>query len=87
MWDSILSKLEELLLYVPRKIYEWITEQLGQLIASIDAPEWYAYAANVFSGGGDVGYWLSVFNVPQGIAIIFSAYGLRFLIRRIPFIG
>ena len=32
-------------------------------------------------------YFLGFMNVPFGIACILSAYSIRFLIRRIPFIG
>ena len=33
-------------------------------------------------------YWiLSVFQVPSGLSIVMIAYGIRFLIRRIPVIG
>ena len=35
----------------------------------------------------DVIYYLQVFHVGTGLTIIFAAYVVRFIIRRIPFIG
>lgn len=44
----------------------------GELFASIDPSVWY---------------FMGIFQVPFGITVISSAYLLRFLVRRIPFIG
>ena len=43
-----------------------------------------ASLSNLPSG---MGWLLSVFELPMGLSIVMSAYGIRFLIRRIPLIG
>lgn len=49
-----------------------VIEVAGSLFESIDPSVWY---------------FMSVFQIPYGITVVLGAYILRFLIRRIPFIG
>ena len=35
----------------------------------------------------DMWYWLQPFQIGSGLTIIFNAYGLRFIIHRLPVIG
>lgn len=86
--------LSDLLLYIPRKLFE------GILVAIADVLNWAlglsTYVSNAIvsadtfladiSGSG-VGWWLSWFHVGFGLSILMPAYGIRFLIRRLPFIG
>lgn len=70
----------------------WFLEQLlGALSAVLNAiplPSWATDGGPLLGGiPAAVGYFLQVLEFPFGIAVIASAYGLRFLIRRIPFIG
>jgi hypothetical protein len=75
---------------------DWIFSELFQLIcaaaitiiAAIPLPAWVAGAGTSVSGlPAGVLYLAQAFDLGNGLIIMFSAWGLRFLIRRIPFIG
>jgi len=84
---SIWQELLDILLYVPLKLYELLTAALTATLNAIPVPDWVSNADNVLQGDSGFLFWLDLFNVPEGITIVLSAYGLRFLIRRIPIIG
>ena len=66
----------------------WLLEVVAAILAAIPVPSWVSGAGGSLSGiSGQVGYWVEPFNIGMGIAIILGAYGVRFGIRRIPFIG
>lgn len=66
----------------------WLLEVVAAILSAIPVPSWASGASASLSGiSGQVGYWAEPFNIGAGIAIILSAYGIRFIIRRIPFIG
>lgn len=80
--------LKDLLLWVPQKLWELLLDGLASVIEALPVPDWLA---SIASFGGSippgVGYFLHVMRVPEGLAMLLSAYVLRFLIRRIPVIG
>lgn len=83
--------LLEVLLYIPKKIYETFCDSIIALIDGIFALCPSCDIANINGALGSIpsGVWwfLSWFNFGQGIVIISSAYLVRFLIRRLPVIG
>ncbi len=84
MWD----KLEELLLYVPKKIWEWVLDQVAKAIEAIPVPDFFTQAKSALSSiPPEVGYFVEPLNLGTGLSIIIGAYLTRFLIRRIPIIG
>lgn len=75
-----------------KAFFVWVSEQIFNAIIAvfnaIPVPDWAASGADIFSGvPSNVGYFVGPFDLPSGAAIIVGAYGIRFLIRRIPFIG
>lgn len=89
---DIISKLGkfllDLLLFIPRKIFELLCAGLLAVLQAIPVPEWVSQAASsIGSLSGDVLFWLTLVSAPQGVGIVISAYLLRFVLRRIPFIG
>ena len=72
--------------------FEWVWhELLGALttvLSAIPVPAFLTAIPSYVSAipPGAV-FFLSAFKVPQGVAIIVTAYVLRFVIRRIPIIG
>jgi len=67
-----------------QKVSDWIVSAINQ----IPFPDWWYQAQSFWSGlPSDVLYLVSWFNLGWGLTIMFSAYGIRFLIRRIPFFG
>lgn len=80
-----------ILLYIPQKVFEYLTDGL---ITGIDA----IFAACTVCDFSNLGsnlaalplatlFILGWFKIGTGLTFIFAAYGMRFLIRRIPFIG
>jgi len=75
-------------LWVPRKVYELLLDGLSLVIGSLPVPELLSSNAGALSSiSGPVLWWLSILQVPAGFGMVMSAYLVRFLIRRIPFIG
>lgn len=80
--------LRDLLLWVPRKIWEAVLDALAAIITAIPVPSWIDSATSWFEAIPDgVLYVMGPFQVGTGLAILLGAWVLRFLIRRIPVIG
>lgn len=97
MFGIFLSALNALLGYVLRTVVIKFVV-FGALFAIVTGFVTVMQAAGIFpnasalSGAfGNIGsgmwYFLDLFRFDVGIPMILSAYGARFLIRRIPFIG
>lgn len=86
--SDMLVWLKDLLLWLPNKLAELILDGLAALIEAIPVPSWLSNAPT-FLGNIDptVAFFLEGFQFAQGLLIVFAAYVLRFLIRRIPVIG
>ena len=86
--ESILTWLKDLLLWLPRKLTELVLDGLAALIEAIPVPDFLSSAPG-FLGGIDptLVFFLNGFAFAEGLTIIFSAYVLRFLIRRLPIVG
>lgn len=72
--------------------FVWLSEQVFNGIVAvfnaIPLPSWATSGGDVLSGiPPSVGYFVGPFDIGYGAGVIVSAYGLRFLVRRIPLIG
>lgn len=87
-FERILVWLKDLLLWIPRKLTELVLDGLAALIELIPVPSFLSDAPT-FLGGIDtqIAYFLEGFAIAEGLTIVFAAYILRFLIRRIPLVG
>lgn len=86
--SEILQWLLDLWLWLPRQLFAWLLDALAALVESIPVPDFVSQASAALSSiGGNVLFFAEKFAVPEGVAMVLSAYVLRFLIRRIPFIG
>lgn len=86
--ERILAWLLEVLLWVPRKLWELILDGLAWVVENIPVPTWLGNAGSFFSGiDPGIVYYLEGFAFAEGVAIVIGAYVIRFLIRRIPLIG
>lgn len=88
--DDILIWLVEMLQWLfVEKLFGGIMTVLGDAIAAIPVPDFMsdigAYATDI--ANSQVGWLWNVFALSEGIAIIAAAYGIRFIIRRLPVIG
>lgn len=86
MLDDLLQGLIDLLLWLPRFIYEMVA---GIVIFFIDLIP--AYSVDIQgalnSWPSDVLYFMGIIEADYGITAIFTALGARFILRRVPVIG
>lgn len=86
--SDILQFLLDVVLFIPKQVFKWWTEAMVYMINLVPAPFTSADVTSALNGvGGDVLYFLTVFEFGYGLTAIFTAYGARFLLRRIPGIG
>lgn len=80
--------LKDLLLWLPLKVWEMLLDGLATVLESIPVPDFVSTASGAFSSiPGNVLFFANFFALGEGIAMVLSAYAVRFLIRRIPLIG
>ncbi|UZM15479.1 DUF2523 domain-containing protein [Pseudomonas kielensis] len=85
---SILQEIIQFLIDIPVAIADWLYQALLDLISSSFIVGLISSAGELFSAiDPSVWYFLNIFQIPFGISVVMSAYLLRFLVRRIPFIG
>lgn len=75
------------LLWFPRKIFELLLDGLAAVIEAFPALDALSVFASNAAALGSLSWLLDVFAVREGVALIMGALILRFLLRRIPFIG
>jgi hypothetical protein len=86
--QKFLDALTEMFLYIPRKVFSWLMDGLASILESIPVPSWLSgLDSSSLSIPGEVMYWLAPFQLEFGVSAIVGAYMVRFIIRRIPFIG
>ncbi len=80
-----------ILLYIPQKVFEYLTDGLNSGIDAIFAAcsvcDFSQLGSNLAALPLATLLILGWFKIGTGLTIIAAAYGVRFLIRRIPFIG
>lgn len=86
--QEFLDSVVDAFLWIPLKLYQALLSGLATVLESIPVPDWATGVSGLASGiSPTVMYYVEPFNLGTGLSILFSAYGVRFLIRRIPFIG
>jgi len=95
MFGILLSALNTVLAWVFRSLLVkfgiffalyFITSEFIQLIVTL-IPDANAVTGMFSVIGSGTWYFLSVFQITQGLSLVVSAYATRFVIRRIPVIG
>lgn len=90
-FNAIMEWLLSAMLYVPQKIYELITDVLvsisGAIFDACTVCDFSTLNANLAALPAGVLFILSWFKIGTGLTIITGCYTVRFLIRRLPFIG
>lgn len=80
--------LLNLVLYPLRWIFLQVTDWLADTIQAITLPDWYSSVASFWSGvPSSVMYFAQWFSFGSGLTIIFAAFAVRFIIRRLPVVG
>lgn len=89
--DWLLSILQEILQFFVNAVVaiaDWLYQALLDLISTSFIVGLISSAGELFTAiDPSVWYFMNIFEIPFGITVISSAYFLRFLVRRIPFIG
>lgn len=89
--DWLLSILQEILQFFVEAVVaiaDWLYQALLDLISTSFIVGLISSAGELFTAiDPSVWYFMNIFEIPFGITVISSAYLLRFLVRRIPFIG
>ena len=84
LWDA----LKSLILWIVPWLYHRFLEALSAVLLGIPVPDCFGQAANLFASiPPEVMFWLEPVHLDTFICIIIDAYVIRFLIRRLPFIG
>ncbi len=79
--------LSNLVLYVPRKIFEWFGDAVGNMVKNIPVPQFVTDAKNAMTNlPASVIWLLDLFQVKFGLTVIFEAIAARWLTRFIPFL-
>jgi len=73
---------------LPSFVFDWFADGIISFFNIMPVPDFFN---NVHSGVGSIpsGVWFfcGCLNFTYGVTVVFSAYLLRFILRRIPFIG
>ncbi len=85
MWEGIVFFFEEIAIFLINLWNDFLAS-FASVIEAIPVPD-FLLNMTTFSIPDSVMFYVSGFQIPSGIAIIVSAYTVRFFIRRIPVIG
>lgn len=78
--------LLEVLLYVPRFLWETLLGALAAILEAIPVPSWLQ--TDPFAGvDPGIAWMLTEFQIAFGLVVVLGSLGIRFLIRRLPLIG
>ena len=87
MFQDILNALIDIILWFPRQVFGLLVDLVELMMAWLPEIEIVDVQA-IFDGlGGQLLYFLTVFEFDYGLTAIFTALISRFILRRIPFIG
>lgn len=85
---AILQFIETFIKVQLHEVWDSIVMSLASVITALPVPEFMVQASGAFMGLPAVFIWVATLcKLPQGLAMIMSAYAARFLLRRIPLIG
>lgn len=76
------------LMDLPAWAFSKIAEGIVSFFEAIPVPDFFVSAANAFgSVPSEVVFFAEAFQIGPGVTMVLGAYLLRFIMRRIPFIG
>lgn len=83
-----LEWLKEFFQWVFMWLWQQILEGLLAVLNAIPVPDFVNQAQGAFASlSGNILFFANKFALGEGIVMVLAAYGIRFLIRRIPIIG
>lgn len=88
MWDGFKQWLLDLLLWIPRKVWELLLDGLASFVEAIPVPEFMSNLGSWVSGiDPAIAYFGGPLQLGTGMTFVALAWVIRFAIRRIPVIG
>jgi hypothetical protein len=95
MFDALIAALKEFANWLWHGFLDLLIDGLvlifsaaAYLVENIPPPPQASYFGQAFAAiPCEIWYWLDMFRVPTGIQVLVAAYLVRFLIRRLPFVG
>lgn len=98
IWDTFKSLFDwlnaafdafvDFLMNLPAWAFSKISEGIVSFFDSIPVPDFFATVSQAFDSiPSDVVFFAQTFQIGPGLTMVLGAYLLRFVIRRIPFIG
>ncbi len=86
--DNVLQWFKDWVEYALLHAWKLLCDGFASVIEAIPVPSFFATASSQLGGiPGTVVFWLSFIQADFGIPLVISAYVLRWVLRRIPFIG
>lgn len=86
--SEILQWFMDLLLWVPRKLWELCLDGLAGFIEWLPVPSFMTDLGDFLADvPPSVAYFGSSLQIGTGISMVLAAWAIRFVIRRIPVIG
>lgn len=88
IYEQFQEWLIELLLWIPRKLWEEFLDSIAKFIEGIDAPAFIDTAGYLLSSwSGEAAFVFDLIEFNWGISLVMSAFAMRWAWSRIPFIG
>jgi len=86
--NAFLTWLVELLLWLPLQLWDLLLDGLEAFFLWLPVPSFFTTASASLAGiPGEVAYFAEALALGPGLTLIFSAYVIRFVIRRLPVVG
>ena len=87
MIQKLIDALIDIVLWVPRQLYGLLVDAVELMLGWIPEID-IVDLQGVFDGlGGQLLYFLTIFEFDYGVTAMMTALIARFILRRIPFIG
>ncbi|PHQ27412.1 hypothetical protein CLH62_07550 [Marinobacter guineae] len=87
MIQKLLDALIDIVLWIPRQLYGLLVDAVELMLTWIPEID-IVDLQGLFDGlGGQLLYFLTIFEFDYGITAMMTALMARFILRRIPFIG
>ena len=86
--NTALQWLKDFFVWLAQWVWDTILDGLLEVLQAIPVPDFVNQANGAFASiSGNILFFANKFALGEGITMILAAYGIRFLIRRIPIIG
>lgn len=86
--SQLFQFLLDLLLYLPKKVWELLLDGFAKVLESIPVPDFVSNIGGYFGAiSPNILFFAKALAIPEGVAMYLTAMVIRFIIRRLPVIG